>query len=255
MSVAKNILITGASSGIGHALALHYAKTGTRLLLTGRDKARLDLVAAQCRQKGATVSTSTIDVTDAMGLKFQIETWDNETPIDLVIANAGISGGTGKKTEDTGDLVRQIFDINVTGTINTIHPLIPRMVKRGHGQIALMSSMAGWRGLPNAPAYSASKVAVRAYGEALRPLLKKNGVGVSVIFPGFVKTALTDANTFKMPFLMQAEQAAAHIRHGLERNAARIGFPWQMLILSRTIAFLPLAIGDYILLKAPKKNG
>jgi len=114
--------------------------------------------------------------------------------------------------------------------------------------------MAGWRGLPNAPAYSTAKVAVRAYGEALRPLLKPQGINVSVIFPGFVKTPLTDVNRFPMPFLMTAAEAGLCIRDGLAANKARIAFPLPMLLLSRFIAMLPLALGDMILMRAPKKS-
>jgi short-subunit dehydrogenase len=249
MKNPKTILITGASSGIGRALALEYAAPGMVLLLTGRDQNRLMEIESRCRQKGATTHTATLDVAEAAHIARQIEAWDDLNPIDLVIANAGISGGS-----SGGAAFREILNVNLDGTVNTVEPLIPRMVARGHGQIALMSSMAGWRGMPNAPAYSVSKVAVRAYGEALRPLLKKNGLGVSVIFPGFIKTPLTDKNNFPMPFLISAESAARYIRDGLARNKARIGFPWQMLLISRLVASLPLALGDFILSKAPKKN-
>lgn len=241
----KAILITGASSGIGRALALLYAAKGVTLLLTGRNLDRLSEVARLCEKKGAKAKVSAIPVTDRAALEEQILAWDNVEPIDLVIANAGISGGDA--------MFREIFATNLDGTLNTVLPLIPRMTARKSGQLALMSSMAGWRGLPNAPAYSASKVAVKALGEAWRPALKQHGIGVSVIFPGFIKTPLTDVNPFPMPFLMTAEKAAEKIKKGLERDKARIAFPWQMLLLSRFVASLPLCVGDFILSKAPKK--
>lgn len=249
MKKPETILITGASSGIGKALALAYAAPGTRLLLTGRDSPRLAALEKECRERGAFVETCIMSVVSREPFQQKIAEWDDRMPIDLVIANAGISGGSA-----AGSGFDDIIDINLDGTFNTIQPLIPRMAARKGGQIALMSSMAGWRGMPNAVAYSVTKVAVRAYGEALRPLLAKENVGVSVIFPGFIKTPLTDANNFHMPFLIPAEKAAEKIKAGLEKNRARIAFPWQMLILSRLIAALPLWLGDIILMKAPRKN-
>lgn len=240
------ILITGASSGIGRELALLYAQKGVKLLLTGRNAERLSEVEQLCRDKGAAVKTCTLCVTEDVAFQKQIEAWDDMEPIDLVIANAGISGGTEAN-------FREIVATNLHGTFNTVEPLIPRMRARKRGQIVLMSSMAGWRGMPNAPAYSTAKVAIRAYGEALRPLLKKDGVDVSVIFPGFVKTPLTDVNKFPMPFLMDAPRAAKIIKNNLEKNKARIAFPWPMHVLSRLVAALPLCLGDFILGKAPKK--
>lgn len=253
MKNPKTILITGASSGIGHALALLYAEPGRRLLLTGRDRDRLAAIAGLCVAKGAAVETSATPVTDREAIADQLRAWDGAGPIDLVIANAGISGGFDPRDEVEAQF-RDIIAINLDGTFNTVNPLIPRMAARGYGQIALMSSMAGFRGLPNAPAYSTSKMAVRAYGEALRPLLQSSGVEVSVIFPGFVKTPLTAVNKFPMPFLIDPERAARHIRDGLERNRARIAFPWQMHLLARFVAALPLWLGDFLLARAPKKS-
>jgi short-subunit dehydrogenase len=253
MKNPKTVLITGASSGIGRALALLYAEPGRRLLLMGRDGPRLEAAARECAAKGAAVATSLAPVTDQAAMATLLREWDETHPIDLVIANAGISGGFDPRDEVEAQF-RDILAINLDGTFNTVNPLIPRMAARKRGQIALMSSMAGFRGLPNAPAYSTSKMAVRGYGEALRPLLKSSGIEVSVIFPGFVKTPLTDVNKFPMPFLIDPERAARHIRDGLERNKARIAFPWRMHLLVRFIAALPLWLGDMLLLKAPKKS-
>jgi short-subunit dehydrogenase len=252
MKNPKVILITGASSGIGHALALEYAAPGVTLLLTGRDRTRTDEVAKACAAKGAAIKTSLTPVTARESLEQEILAWDDSQAIDLVIANAGISGGTGKAGGESDAQLREIMAINVDGTFNTVNPLIPRMSSRRRGQIALMSSMAGFRGMPNAPAYSTSKVAVRAYGEAMRPLLKKDGVEVSVIFPGFVKTPLTDVNKFPMPWLITPEKAARFIRDGLASNRARVAFPWQMYLLARFMAALPLCAGDFLLSRAPK---
>jgi len=253
MAKIRTILITGASSGIGQALAEAYAAPGTRLLLTGRDAARIANVAAACTAKGASVETSTVPVTDAEAFKAQVLAWDDAAPIDIVIANAGISGGTGKAGGESDAQFREIMATNLDGTFNTVNPLLPRFEARKKGDVVLMSSMAGFRGMPNAPAYSVSKMAVRAYGEALRPLLKAHGVNVSTIFPGFIKTPLTDVNNFPMPFLMDAPQAAQYIIKGIAAKRARIAFPWPMYLLSRLVAALPLCVGDFILARAPKK--
>ncbi len=254
MKNPSRILITGASSGIGKGLALEYAAAGITLLLTGRHEARLEEVAAACRAKGAMVESCTTAITAAEDFQKQLLLWDAAAPIDLVIANAGISGGTGKSGGESDAQFREIMSTNLDGTFNTVNPLLPKFIARRRGQIALMSSMAGFRGMPNAPAYSVSKMAVRAYGEAMRPLLKSSGVELGVIFPGFIKTPLTDVNSFPMPFLMDAAAAAKFIRRGLEANKARIAFPWPMYLLSRLVAALPLSIGDFVLSKAPKKN-
>ena len=253
MKNTRVILITGASSGIGKCLAELYAAPGCTLLLTGRDAERLGDVADACHKKGALVETTAIDVTDKSAFREKILTWDAHHPIDLIIANAGISGGMGRADVEADTTFDNIMRINVDGAINTVNPLIPRLQERGRGQVVLMSSLAGFRGLPSAPAYSVSKNAVRAYAEALRPLLKKDGIGVSVICPGFIKTPLTDVNTFPMPFLMSPEKAAAKIKAGIDANRAVIAFPWPMVWGIKCLTMLPRCIGDWVLGKAPKK--
>lgn len=257
----KSILITGASSGIGRALAVHYAGAGVSLALNGRDADRLSAVAAACRAKGAEVETALVDVTDRDAMKNWIEGIFADTPLDLVIANAGISGGTGGRV--TGEPVaeaRRIFDVNVSGVFNTLEPAIAQMqaVKlktQGQikGQIAIVSSLAGFRGYPSSPAYSASKGAVRFYGEGLRGTLKRSGIAVNVVCPGFVTSRITDQNDFPMPFKMSAEEAAAKIADGLARNKGRICFPWPMHFMAWLIGVLPDPLAQYILSKAPDK--
>lgn len=183
MKNPKYILITGASSGIGEALALHYAASDVFLALTGRNIERLQTVADRCRAQGATVVDMIVDVADQQAMETWILDVFTESPLDLVIANAGISGGTSDR--DDGEPVseaRTIFDVNVTGVFNTIEPALKIMqANGGKGQIAVTSSLAGFRGWPSAPAYSASKGAVRFYGEALRGSLKATGIEVNVI--------------------------------------------------------------------------
>jgi short-subunit dehydrogenase len=254
MKNIKTILITGASSGIGKALAVVYAAPDIALLLAGRNAERLEEVATLCRQKGATVETTTINVTDRAAFEEKILAWDRQSPIDIVIANAGVSGGTSMDAKQTEAQLREIIGTNLIGTLNTVNPLIPRMQQRKTGHIVLMSSMAGFRGMPNSPAYSTSKVAVRAYGDALRPLLKKDGLIVSTIFPGFVRTPLTDVNTFPMPFMMEADKAAAIIRRGIEAKKYFIAFPCQVHFFCWLLGVMPRRLGDWFLSHAPKKG-
>lgn len=253
MRIPRSIVITGASSGIGEALAVGYAGPGISLALTGRDQHRLDKVADRCRNAGATVIAGIVDSADRAAMAAWLSAVDAAVPVDLVIANAGISAGTGGGVE-TEEQARRILSVNLDGVLNTIHPLLPAMRARRRGQIALMASQAGFRGLPGAPAYCASKAAVRVYGEALRGDLAGEGIGVSVICPGFVKSRMTAVNRFPMPFLMDSEQAARAIRRGLERNAARIAFPWPMAAAVWLLALLPPGWTDAALARAPRKG-
>jgi short-subunit dehydrogenase len=248
----RSILLTGAGSGLGAALARRYAAPGVRLALVGRNEARLAQVAADCVARGATVERASIDVTERAALAAWITAADEAVPFDLVIANAGISGGTSGLGESS-DQSRLIFATNLDGVLNTIDPILPRMRRRGAGAVALMSSLASFRGLPGAPAYGASKAAVRVLGEALRGDYLPSGVVVSVICPGFVTTPMTARNRFHMPFLMTAERAAEIMVRGLARGKARIAFPWPMYALARLIAALPSALVDLFIGRLPRK--
>ena len=252
MKIAKNILITGASSGLGAELALAYARVGNVLYLQGRDVNRLENVASRCRTNGAIVRTEIIDVTDVPAMQNWIELADRQTPLDLLIANAGISAGTGGDGE-SGKQVRKIFATNIDGVINSIQPVIPLMLARKSGQIAIMSSLAGIRTLPSSPAYSASKACVRYYGEALRGNLAKEGVCVSVICPGYVKTPMTDVNNFPMPFIMTAEKAARIIVAGLAKGKGRIAFPLLLYLPLWWLACLSPRITDPFFSRLPAK--
>ena len=221
----KSIVITGASSGIGEALALDYAAPGIALALSGRDAQRLEAVAAACRAKGAIVDAGLIDVVDRTVMGEWLAKFDDVHPVDLVIANAGISIDKDNSSLDDFSIVRKTLDVNVGGVLNTVEPLIGRLMARKAGQIAVVSSLAGFVGLPYSASYNASKAAVRVWGESIRYVLKKSGVGVSVICPGFVVSRITAQAPFRMPFLMPPERASKIIREGLARNKARIAFP------------------------------
>jgi short-subunit dehydrogenase len=252
-SESAHILITGASSGIGTALALSYARPGAHLTLGGRNQERLAEVARQAEARGASVSTTALDIREQAAVAEWALAADDRAPLDLVIANAGISGGTLGGPE-TAEQTRAIFAVNLHGVLNIALPVIPRMTARRRGQIAIISSLAAYRGFPGAPAYSGSKAAVRMWGEALRADLAPQGVKVNVVMPGFIKSAMTGANDFPMPFLMSAEKAAGIIQRGLAANRARIAFPFPTAFVAWAMGALSPVIADPILRMLPKKD-
>lgn len=249
----RSILITGATSGIGAALARDYAAPGIRLALSGRNEQRLDAVAADARAAGSEVEIALIDVTDAEATGRWVAAMDDKQPLDLAIANAGISGGTFGGGESVAQ-ANAIFATNLDGVVNTLHPAAERMVVRGRGQIAIVSSLASFRGIPGAPAYSASKAAARAWGDAMRGRLRPHGVTVSIVCPGFIRTPMTSVNKFPMPMLMEVDKAASLIGQRLARGHALIAFPWPMYLFVRLMAALPRPVGDYIYGRMPEKR-
>jgi len=254
MKNPKSILITGGSSGLGEALALDYAREGISLFLSGRNAERLEAVKTACEDKGAMVFADILDSSDEAAMSEWMNRCDKVAPLDLVIANAGIAEGFGTSM-DLGEHTKKIFDVNVGGVLHTIHPAIRLMQPRGRGQIAIMASLAGYHGMPTAPAYSASKVSVKAYGEALRGLYFRHGIEVNVICPGFVRTRITGTNKFPMPFLMNTDKAVRIMRRGLEKNKARIAFPWQLsMSLGAMVRFLPESLFDRLFRVMPKKT-
>jgi short-subunit dehydrogenase len=253
ISSPRHVLITGGSSGIGAALAEAYAAPGVRLSLGGRNWERLTQVADRCRAAGAEVDPFELDVSDQPGTADWLAARDKAAPLDLVIANAGISAGMGAGFE-TDAQTRRIFETNLTGVLNTVQPALAAMRARRRGQIALIASLAAFRGFPGAPAYCASKAAVRVWGEAMRPHLAAEGIGVSVVCPGFVRSRMTAVNTFPMPFLMDADEAARVIVKGLARDKARISFPWPLAAAVWLLALLPPAWTDGALRGLPEKT-
>ncbi len=226
----RHVLVTGASSGLGRALARAYAAPGRRITLMGRDAARLAEVAAAVEAAGGEVRTLVVDVRDCDAMATAVTAADDARPLDLVIANAGIAAAAD---------ARDVLAVNTLGVWHTVEPALARMGARGRGQLALMSSLAGRRGLPGAGAYCASKAAVRVLAESLRVDWAPRGVRVSAILPGFVDTPLTRRNGFAMPWLMRPDQAAERIRRGLERDRAEIVFPRRLALAVRLSTWLP----------------
>lgn len=248
MREPKSVLITGASSGIGRALAAAYAADGCRLDLTGRSLDRLAPVAEDCRRLGAEVTCHEIDVADRAGMAALFDAID--TP-DLTVANAGVSATTGV-SENREETDRTVLRTNLDGVVNTVYPAIaalerrPDRGQRPRGQIAIMASLATFNGYPGAAAYCASKAAVRSLGEALRAERHREGIEICVVCPGFVRSKITDPNEFRMPFFMEADRAARKIQRGLARNRGRIAFPWQLYILTRLAGAVPVRIRDAV---------
>ena len=254
MNCPTHIVITGASGGIGAALAKTYSKQGVHLSLFGRKTFELEKIANECRTLLATVSIYTVDVTQTDVLQKTMIDIDTAKPVDLVIANAGVVNYlTAKYDIESWADTKTLLDVNVIGAFATVSPLITTMRQRKHGQIALISSMAAFYGLPVAPAYSASKAALKAYGEALRGLLCNEGVKISVIFPGFVKSKMSDQFLCEKPFLMSTDKAAKIIKLGLQKNKARIAFPFLLHVGMRLLTILPCAVSDFFLSKLSYK--
>ena len=244
----RSILVTGASSGIGRALALEYAAPDVRLALIGRDPTRLAATADAARARGADVTTGTLDVRDRAAMADWIAAADAARPFDLAIANAGITTGLGPDdlTEDP-EAVRAIIATNLVGVLNTVEPLIVPMCARRWGQLAFIGSIAGLHGLPYSPSYCLTKAGVHAYAESIRARLERRGVLVSLVVAGFVKTPLNDSIATMKPGELSDAAAAALIRHGLDGGRATIAFPRFLYAAAILGRFLPARAYDRLM--------
>ena len=224
-------VITGASSGIGRALAIILAQPGNSLALIGRDAARLAETARACASRGATVTSLRGDVRHRDETRTFLLQFDAANPVDCVIANAGISVGTSPTGEiESEDETFALFETNIAGALATVLPLIPCMRTRMRGRVVFVSSIAAFAPLPDAAAYSGSKAALLAYGLAMRERLRDDGIKVNVVCPGFVTTPMADRYLGWKPFEISTEAAARRIMRGLRRNRAVIAFPWPLVL-------------------------
>ena len=252
------VVITGGSAGLGRALALSYCAPGITLGLIGRNAERLEAVASKCRARGAEVVVGCMDVRDSAALQSWILNFDAQHSIDLLIANAGVAS-TLRSSEDWEGTSRtaEVVDINLYGALHAVLPAIERMRARRRGQIAIVSSLAGLRGMAISPAYCVSKAALVAYCDSVRPVLARDHIGISVVMPGFVRTAMSDAFPGSKPFMWSAEKAALFIKRRLARHRAEIAFPFSLTLGLKLLRLLPAAIADAILgvlFKIPHRN-
>jgi short-subunit dehydrogenase len=236
----QTIVITGASSGIGEALALHYAQAGAWLGLIGRSQTRLERVAEQCRHRGAEVKLGIVDVRARAEMRDWLEAFDDDHPVELLVANAGVMAGRPMDgILEPPDVAHTLIETNVLGTLNAVQPLLPRMIARDGGQIAIVSSIAAFIPLPDAPSYGASKVATLSYGLALRSLLASQGIKVSVVCPGYVRTPMMAQESGPKPGAIEPAAAARLIARGLERDKPVITFPFLFSLMTRIGGLLP----------------
>lgn len=239
-----NIIITGASAGIGEALAHAFARDN-RLLLVGRDRTRLEAVAARVSAEGGFAEIAVVDVRDREKMGRLLTDFDDRHPVDLLVANAGVSAGLGPgHTPEAEGVSRRLMEINYWGTLNTVEPLLARLQARRRGRIAIISSLAGLRALPDMPSYSATKAAVAAYGTALRGWLRSFGISVTVVHPGFVTSPMSARHKGAKPFEVPVDKAAAIIRRGVLAGRGRVAFPLPLVVGIRLGQLLPPYLSD-----------
>lgn len=242
----RSVFISGASTGIGEALAYRYAAPGRLLGLLARREGLLRDVAEACRRLGAEVAVYPADVTDPGAMESATATFLSRAgQVDLVIANAGVSLRD-KEAASEADLARRVMAVNFFGVVHTLSPFIPSLERNGSGSLVAISSVAGFRGLPDAGAYCASKAAVTVWMESLRVRLRGR-VHVMTVCPGYVATPMTETNAFPMPWLLSADRAAELIARAIERKRPFYVFPWQMKLLIRVVRVLPPWLFDPIL--------
>jgi short-subunit dehydrogenase len=242
-------VVTGASSGIGWALARELAAQGCRVGLVARRQDRLDALAAEIRAAGGRAARAVADVGDRARTVTAIHAVRDELgPVDLLIANAGVAAPTFLEPVNV-EQVEEMFRVNVLGMVYAIEAVLPEMLRCGRGHLAGVSSLAAYKGLPGESAYCASKAAVNSYLEGLRIQLRDRGIAVTTLCPGFVKTPMTDVMATKMPWLIEADEAARRMVRALRRRRKVYNFPWQTTLLMKATRWLP----DWVLARSLRR--
>lgn len=248
------VFLTGASSGIGEALARCYAAQGAQLGLVARRGDKLAALLASLPGGAERHALFVADVSDPLAMRTVAEQFMSRFgPPDVLIANAGISVGTLTEFADDFDAIAAVFATNVLGVVATFQPFVRSMRGRGTGALVAVSSIAGVRGLPGAGAYCASKSAVSRYLESLRVELHGSGLSVTDVRPGYIATPMTAVNEYRMPFMLSADKAAVRIVDAIGARRRRITLPWQMAIVARLLPFIPTPLYDAILSRARRK--
>ncbi|MEL6679711.1 MAG: SDR family NAD(P)-dependent oxidoreductase [Pseudomonadota bacterium] len=245
MPAFRSIVLTGATGGIGRALACELAAPGVHILLMGRDARRMEEVAGDVRARGGEPVLALCAVTDRAAMRGHVDAFEAAHPVDLLIINAGVTTGIDLDgAREAEGAAARLIDINLSAAIDTVEMLVDPMTARGTGRIALVSSLAAIRPHGDLLSYSASKAGLRAYGVALRSRLRRFRVGVTVICPGFVTSPMSARHDGPKPLEMSAEKAARIIARRLKAGHAMIAFPWPLVALSRIANLLPPALSD-----------
>lgn len=242
----KNIFITGASSGIGEYVAYEYAKQGATIGLAARRKELLEKVSAKCIELGGKPMIYKTDVSDQTDTKKAIDDFITESGgIDIVIANAGISGKIDLESGNA-DEINRMLSTNILGVTNTVLPVLPTMLEKQSGRVVVVSSIAGFRGLPGRSGYSASKVAIRFMANSWRSSFAKDGISFTTICPGFIDTDLTGSHKYYMPFLMNVEVFAKKMVNAIEKKKKIYIAPWQWRFIIPLIKTVPEWLLNYV---------
>ncbi len=243
----KVVFLTGASSGIGKALALEIANRGATLGLLARRAELLQEISDKIEQNGGLARNFTVDITDAKAVAEAAQSLRNEFgKIDVLIANAGIAGNDKETRILDAEAVTKVINTNLIGAVNSVAVVLPQMLERESGQLVAISSLAGFRGLPKSAAYCASKAGMTAFFESVRLDVQHKGVSVTIIQPGFIKTPLTSGREAQMPFLMELEDSIPHFLNAIEKRKKFAAFPWQLAAVVRAGKFSPASLYDKI---------
>lgn len=250
----RSIVLTGASGGLGRALAEEYASPGVTILLLGRNETRLSATAVAVRALGGAAQTASTDVRDAHAMALRILRFDADHPVDLVIANAGASGGRSPLSDRAASeppepmgAVAELVAVNLIGAAATVEPLLAPMARRRRGRVALIGSLAGICPLPDLPAYSASKAGLIAWGDAIRGAMAPHGVGVTIANLGFVDTPMCMRHNGFRPQLLTAKSAAARVRRAIDRGHNRLTIPRLLGFLAWLATCIPSSLTHWSL--------